>query len=134
MEIIVAPDGTGRCVFGEELDLRALGDLEIRRASHVEPGAAGRWWADLSPAGGPLLGPFSRRGLALDAEAAWLLTHWLVPAPRARATKGEPNHESVHAAGGRRRGPGDGRVPGLVPRRQAGRTGRRDPCEEGGAG
>ena len=39
-----------------------------RRASHVEPDADGRWWADLSPVAGPRLGPFEVRSAALDAE------------------------------------------------------------------
>lgn len=44
------------------------------RASYVEPDAAGAWWADLSPVGGPRLGPFpfDRRDLALREEARWL--------------------------------------------------------------
>jgi hypothetical protein len=54
-----------------------LGRLSIARGSHVEPTADGRWTADLSPAGGPLLGPFERRSQALAAEVAWLETHWL---------------------------------------------------------
>jgi hypothetical protein len=78
MEIIVTSAGTARCVYGEELDLRALGELEVRRASHVEPDAAGGWWADLSPVGGPRLGGFDLRSEALAAEAAWLAAHWLV--------------------------------------------------------
>jgi len=49
MNILVAPDGTARCVYGEAVDLRALGHLELRRASFVEPDVQGRWHADLSP-------------------------------------------------------------------------------------
>ena len=78
IQIVIAPDGTARCVYGEDLDLRLLGEVQIRRASHVEPGAAGRWWADLSPVGGPRLGGFEVRSEALEAEAAWLAAHWLV--------------------------------------------------------
>jgi hypothetical protein len=77
MEILIAADGTARCVYGETLDLSLLGELRIRRASHVEPDAAGRWCADLSLVGGPRLGGFSRRSEALEAEAAWLAAHWL---------------------------------------------------------
>ena len=72
MTLIIAPSGQTHCVYAEEIDLAALGELTITRASHVEPDAAGRWWADLSPVGGPKLGPFGRRGQALEAEAAWL--------------------------------------------------------------
>ena len=57
----------------------SLGTVNIRRASHVEPTTEGRWTADLSPVGGPMLGPFALRSEALDAEQQWLLHHWLTP-------------------------------------------------------
>ena len=41
----------------------------------------GRWFADLAPVGGPRLGPFPRRGAALNAESEWLHMHWLLPPP-----------------------------------------------------
>ena len=66
-----------RGIYGEEIDLTALGQVSISRASHVEPDAQGRWWADLTPVHGPTLGPFSLRSDALAAEVAWLETHWL---------------------------------------------------------
>ncbi len=37
MELVVDAGGSVRCIYGEELDLRALGKLQITRASHVEP-------------------------------------------------------------------------------------------------
>lgn len=77
MQIIVAPGGVVRCIYGEEIDLAALGSPAIVRASHVEPDQQGRWWADLSPLSGPLLGPFPARSEALVAEHAWLETNWL---------------------------------------------------------
>ncbi len=47
--------------------------IDTQRASHVEPVDNGmRWSADLSPVGGPVLGPFLLRRQALDAEAEWL--------------------------------------------------------------
>jgi hypothetical protein len=79
MKIIVAADGTARCVYSDELDLYALGRLAIRRASHVEPTEDGRWTADLSPVGGPVLGPFGCRGEALAEEGTWLEANWLDP-------------------------------------------------------
>ena len=78
MEFVITPAGVVRCVYGEELDLRALGSLAIRRGSHVEPTADGRWTADLAPVAGPILGPFEHRCSALDAEIAWLAEHWLI--------------------------------------------------------
>jgi hypothetical protein len=77
MELVIDAQGGIRCVYTEELDLEVLGPLIIRRASHVEPDAEGRWWAELAPVNGPKLGPFHRRSLALDAERQWLETHWL---------------------------------------------------------
>jgi hypothetical protein len=79
MTLVVTPDGTVKAVYNEALDLALLGRLSIRRASHVEPTSEGRWQADLTPVGGPVLGVFSRRGDALEAERAWLEAHWLVP-------------------------------------------------------
>ena len=89
MNIVIAPDGTVRCVYGEAVDLRSLGHVEVRRASCVEPDGQGRWSADLSPMGGPVLGPFGRRSGALAAESRWLDEHWLTPHctwPPARAS------------------------------------------------
>jgi hypothetical protein len=79
MNLVVGSDGRVRGVFGEEIDLAALGMPRITRASHVEPDADGRWLADLAPVGGPVLGPFVRRFEALNAEVAWLEENWLVP-------------------------------------------------------
>ena len=80
MELVISPTGSARCLYDESLDLRALGQLTITRASHVEPDAQGQWWADLSPSAGPVLGPFLRRSDALLAEAQWLSAHRLARA------------------------------------------------------
>lgn len=79
MQLLIAPDGAVRCLYDEAIDLAALGRLKIHRASHVEPDEHGGWNADLSPVGGPLLGPFSCRSDALAAEQAWIEQHWLTP-------------------------------------------------------
>lgn len=81
MQLVIDPGGTIRCLYGEEIDLSSLGRMAIVRASHVEPDGNGQWLADLSPASGPVLGPFGRRSEALTAEARWLETHRLVPIP-----------------------------------------------------
>jgi hypothetical protein len=78
MQLVIRPCGKIECVYSEELDLHQLGSLSIARGSHVEPDATGQWTADLSPVGGPMLGPFSNRSDALAAERQWLETHWLV--------------------------------------------------------
>jgi hypothetical protein len=77
MRMVIDRQGQIRCIYGEEIDLSTLGPISIRRASHVEPDAQGKWWADLSPVSGPRLGPFDRRSNALEAELAWLERWWL---------------------------------------------------------
>jgi hypothetical protein len=79
LDLIVESDGTIRTIYSEQLDLATLGDVAIRRASHVEPEPAGGWTADLSPVGGPVLGPFPVRSAALAAEQRWLEVNWLLP-------------------------------------------------------
>jgi hypothetical protein len=77
MQLIVRSGGAVRCVYAEELNLRELGRLVIKRGSHVEPTSDGQWTANMSPVDGPLLGPFNRRSEALKAERQWLERHWL---------------------------------------------------------
>jgi hypothetical protein len=72
MELVVDAGGDVRCVYGEELDLRELGKLQITRASQVEPDRDGFWRADMGPVDGPVLGPFRSRTEALGAETEWL--------------------------------------------------------------
>lgn len=78
MILVINPAGQVRCLYEEAIDLAALGALSITRASHVEPDERGRWWADLAPVGGPMLGPFGIRSEALDAERDWLERHCLI--------------------------------------------------------
>jgi len=77
MQLVIHADGAVKCLYDEAIDLTALGRLKIDRGSHVEPDGQGRWFADLSPALGPNLGPFARRSEALDAERDWLEANWL---------------------------------------------------------
>ncbi len=77
MQLLITPGGVVRCIYSEEIDLHALGRTIITRGSHVEPDDFGRWQADLSPVGGPNLGPFLCRSQALAAERTWLEEHWL---------------------------------------------------------
>jgi hypothetical protein len=76
MELIINPQGSVRCIYDEAIDLNALGTVCICRASHVEPDAQSNWWADLSPVGGPKLGPYGYRRKAIAAEMQWLQKHW----------------------------------------------------------
>jgi hypothetical protein len=73
MELVVGVDGGVKCVYDEAMELRALGKLQITRASHVEPDREGFWWADMGPSGGPVLGPYVSRSEALAAERGWLV-------------------------------------------------------------
>jgi len=77
MHLVIHADGSASCLYDEAIDLAALGSLTIERGSHVEPDEQGRWFADLTPVSGPMLGPFERRSEALDAERAWLEAYWL---------------------------------------------------------
>jgi hypothetical protein len=77
MRLVIDEQATVRCVYDEAFDLSPLGEVSIRRASHVEPDEAGRWWADLVPSGGPKLGPFDRRSDAIAAETTWIESHGL---------------------------------------------------------
>ncbi len=72
MELYITTDGKCQSVYDESVDLRILGPMEIRRASHVEPTPDGQWTADMRPLAGPVLGPFSTRSPALSAEIVWL--------------------------------------------------------------
>lgn len=73
MLIEILPDGSMQFLYND--DLRPLmdeGKSKVTRASDVEPNEEGKWTADLSRVGGPLLGPFEFREAALAAEVAWL--------------------------------------------------------------
>jgi hypothetical protein len=77
MQLIIQPDGSVRCLYGEAIDLAHLGQVAICRASQVEPDVNGKWLADLRPVEGPCLGPFPQRSQALAAEETWINEHWL---------------------------------------------------------
>ena len=95
-EIIISPDGTVRGVYSPIVDkiTKALGDPVTQRASHVEPTnelsdkaaqwlwdnkeepvLPDKWWADMLPVEGPVLGPYDTREEALDEEVKWLHAH-----------------------------------------------------------
>jgi hypothetical protein len=90
-DLIVDADGTIYTVYGEGIDYRELGQVEIRRASHVEPASGADWAVDLTPVHGPAMGPFPSRTEALDAEYQWLRDHedqWIT------SHRKELNHET----------------------------------------
>lgn len=67
----VETNGTVTCLYTEEIQLKSVGKVSLRRASCVEP-LGDQWTADMAPVGGPLLGPFDERSQALAAEVLWL--------------------------------------------------------------
>lgn len=85
MRITFEVDGRIKFVYDDEtaVVVREVGDLSIKRASHVEPSTCweGAWEADMDPVGGPILGPFETRKEALEAEREWLFKNGL-PRPR----------------------------------------------------
>ena len=60
MQLVIKTNGAIRCLYAEAIDLSLLGSVCVERGSHVEPDDRGRWFADLSPVAGPLLGPFTK--------------------------------------------------------------------------
>lgn len=75
MAVVVRVSTSGELEFIYDDRLRRLmsqGNARTTRASHVEPTGDNRWTADLSPVGGPVLGPFDKRDEALAAEVRWL--------------------------------------------------------------
>lgn len=78
MILSIDTSGTIAAIYSDALlPLMDAGISTVRRASHVEPAEAGGWLADLSPVGGPTLGPFRERAAALAAEVAWIEEHVL---------------------------------------------------------
>jgi hypothetical protein len=93
MELVVDAGGDVRCVYGEELDLREIGKLQITRASHVEPDAEGYWWADMGPVGGPFLGPFqNRRRWGRSGSGWWRDASGWSELPHASPLYDSPHH------------------------------------------
>ena len=110
---MIEADGTTRHLVdpvSERLAASVGPKTETRRASHVESYAdltdeAKTWlqdnaadtsdpnnfWADLSPVGGPVLGPHAAYADAIAAEVAWLQRHNIPYAVDATATEGVPD-------------------------------------------
>lgn len=76
LKIRIGTDGVISAVNNDRL-APLVGDVAaavcMRRVSQVEwPAGAKGWVADLSPCGGPRLGPYTRRADAIAAELDWL--------------------------------------------------------------
>lgn len=77
--LAVSAEGKATFIYDDEHAefIQALGgSTKIERVSHVEPMANGRWAADMSPIGGPVLDHggegYELRQQALDAEIEFL--------------------------------------------------------------
>lgn len=78
VRVKISDGGRLSLIYSDELaGLLAKGATvpDTRRVSHVEPAAGGGWAADMSPVDGPVLGPFTLRQEALDAELGYLREH-----------------------------------------------------------
>lgn len=85
--IIIKPDGTILFVYDDRLlTILEEGDANVVRASHVEPikfrpigglMELSGWQADLTPIGGPILGPFLYRSEAISKEIKWIEENYL---------------------------------------------------------
>lgn len=77
IEFTIDAQGGVRAIYSDALaPLMELGQAEVKRASHVEPGEGG-WIADLSPVGGPCLPATKLRAEALAREVEWLRENYL---------------------------------------------------------
>lgn len=73
MTIRIEPDGTIQLLYADRLrPMLSLGKASVQRASHVEPTPDGRWQADLSPVGGPVLPATDLREQSLQHEIVWI--------------------------------------------------------------
>jgi len=78
-DFVIDEDGSVMSIYddGNRELLEGAGGVVIERAASVEPEGGSKWVADLSLSGGPLLGPFSTRRLALVFESEWLRSYVL---------------------------------------------------------
>lgn len=82
VDVVILADGTVKFLYYDELKpLLDIGDVDVKRASHVDPekleNGELKWFADLAPVSGPKLGPFDTRNEAIDAEVVWLSVNYL---------------------------------------------------------
>lgn len=71
MTIVFTPEGQARCVYTEQIDLRQLGKLDIKRATTIEPHLNG-WKATIldAPKGNYFYAP--TRQQCMDWEVQYL--------------------------------------------------------------
>jgi hypothetical protein len=71
LEITITAEGDVQCLAPDDLDLRDVGRLHVRRASHVEFDDAQQVWLVTLP-NGTELGTYATRGEGLAAEVEYL--------------------------------------------------------------
>lgn len=79
--IIVSSSGDLKYIYSDELrPLHSLGEVEIKRASSVEPQPDGTWGFDMTPMGRPdvKVAGFTKRADALSAEVKWIEENELI--------------------------------------------------------
>ena len=79
MQLVVTPAARSAACTPRRSTWRRSAASRSPAPATSSPTPDGRWTADMTPVGGPVLGPFDRRSEALEAEHAWLEAHWLVP-------------------------------------------------------
>lgn len=81
VSVFILSDGTVNFLYYDELKpLLAIGDVDVARASHVDPEKTLdglKWFANLAPVNGPKLGPYETRTEAITGEIDWLTENYL---------------------------------------------------------
>ena len=79
LKLVVKNGGEINVIYDDALiGLMDGAEIEIKRASHVEPDWFGhecKWIADMRPVNGPILTGFTTRKEALDAEVQYINRH-----------------------------------------------------------
>ena len=87
-DILIENDGTLRFLYDYTSEKGKLfsdelikyGTSNIERRSHINPKVTEngvKFFVDLAPSGGPELGPFETREIAIEAEIEWINNNWL---------------------------------------------------------
>lgn len=71
LEVTITKDGEVQCLAPDDLDLRDVGSLHVRRASHVEFDNDRQRWLVTLP-NGKEIGEFATRGEAIRFEVEYL--------------------------------------------------------------
>lgn len=70
--LINIKEGHIKHIYNEAIDLSSIGDMQIKRASVVDPENNGMWSVDLSLSGGKKIEGFVKRSDALKYEIDYI--------------------------------------------------------------